>query len=100
MAILVQNEARILCPVDTGRLRQSIGYSFHGASAQTRSVRIGSNLEYALSVENGHGPIVPVKAKVLRFPAKGGGVVFTKRVRPVAAQPFLRPALKAARAVA
>lgn len=58
------------------------------------SARVGSNLDYALAVENGHGPIVPKKpGGVLRFPKKGGGVVFTKRVRPVAAQPFLRPAL-------
>lgn len=79
--------------MDTGRLRQSIGWSIHGSSPESMSARVGSNLEYALAVENGHGPIVPVKAKVLRFPVKGGGVVFTKRVRPVAPQPFLRPAL-------
>lgn len=93
--------AKLFCPVDQGALRASIHYSIEGGSPETMSVRIGSNLDYALSVEEGHGPIVPTKpGGVLRFPVKGGRIVYTKRVRPVAAQPYLRPALKAVRAAA
>lgn len=100
VAILVQTEAKILCPVDTGRLRQSIGWSMHGSSPETMSVRVGSNVKYALVVEKGHGEIRPVRAKALRFPVKGGRVVYAKKVRPVAGQPYLRPALHAVRRAA
>lgn len=70
----VQHRAQELCPVDTGRLRNSITYrlgggSFdfpgHGASVG-REVTVGSEVEYAAYVELG-----------------------TSRTR---AQPFLRPA--------
>lgn len=66
LAIDVQNRARQLAPVDTGRLRSSIvhtpGRDSHGAF-----VDVGSNVVYAAFVEFG-----------------------TSRGR---AQPFLRPAL-------
>lgn len=91
-AIQVQNEARRNCPVDTGRLRGSIAISITGAGANAEA-RVGSNLDYALAVEEGHGPIVPKKGQFLRFPVKGGAIVFTKRVRPVAGTHFLRKAL-------
>ena len=66
--ILVSNRAKVLCPVDTGRLRASIGVSqqFTPAGAVTT---VGSNVEYSLYVELG-----------------------TRRMR---ARPYLRPALQA-----
>lgn len=66
--VLVANAAKTLCPVDTGRLRASIGVSqqFTPAGAVTT---VGSNVEYSLYVELG-----------------------TRRMR---ARPYLRPALQA-----
>lgn len=76
----MQSHAQQLCPVDTGRLRNSItyrlgggGYDFPGygaeVSASEHSVSVGSDVEYAAYVELG-----------------------TSRTR---AQPFLRPAAEA-----
>ena len=71
----VQHRAQELCPVDTGRLRNSItytlggggGYGFPGYGASVgKEVSVGSEVEYAAYVELG-----------------------TSRTR---AQPFLRPA--------
>lgn len=81
------------------------------------AVIIGSRLRYARWVHEGHGVIVPVRARVLRWPAvnqsagyQGGryrgrrryragataAYVFARRVRPVAGRPWLRDALPAA----
>lgn len=62
----VQNDARALCPVDTGRLRSSI-MTHRGTDAVGRYVDIGTNVFYAPYVEYG--------------------------TRFMAAQPFLRPAM-------
>lgn len=69
--VLVSNAAKVLCPVDTGRLRASIGVSqtfTSGGSVTT----VGTNVEYGGYIEYG-----------------------TSRQR---AQPYLRPALAAVRA--
>lgn len=42
------NMAKSLCPVDTGRLRSSISYE-----VEDLTVRIGSDVEYAIYVEMG-----------------------------------------------
>ena len=44
-----ERSAKLLCPVDTGRLRNSIT---HATKEQT--AYIGTNVEYAASVETGH----------------------------------------------
>ena len=67
LGVNVQSSAKILCPVDTGRLRSSIQTAPVRETAQGMSVRIGSNVNYARYVELG-----------------------TRRMR---AQPYLRPAL-------
>lgn len=102
-AIQVVNEAKRLCPVDTGTLRRSITFHIEGIAGQARA-RVGSNLEYALWVENGTGiygphntPIVPVVAKRLVFTPRGGSTVFARSVRGRPATPFLAPALSALR---
>lgn len=101
-AIAVQNEARRLCPVDTGTLRRSINFVVEGATAPTMKARVGTNVEYALNVEQGTGiygphghPIVPVRKKFLRFPSSHGGVIFARSVKGRRATPFLKPALAA-----
>lgn len=65
----VQNDARRACPVDTGRLRSSI-VSVPGRDAVGPFVVIGTNVDYAPYVEYG--------------------------TRHMGAQPFLRPAVRAA----
>lgn len=52
-AIAVQSRARELAPVDTGRLRQSIGYEVSSSQAV---IRAGSNLTYAATMEYGRAP--------------------------------------------
>lgn len=54
--ILVQNAAKRLCPVDTGRLRASITIATESSSAGT-IVRVGTNVEYAC-ILGGHTPVV------------------------------------------
>lgn len=46
--VLVQDDAKINCPVDTGRLQGSISYSVDGKEGI-----VGSNVEYAPYVEAG-----------------------------------------------
>lgn len=69
-AVRVDAAAKRLCPVDTGRLRSSIGWRLAADSLGLLAL-IGTNVHYAPHVEYG-----------------------TFRMR---AQPFLRPALQAAR---
>lgn len=64
--IRVSNQAKANCPVDTGRLRASIGVS-QSAGPDGAVTTVGSNLEYSLYVEKG--------------------------TRYQRAQPYLRPAL-------
>lgn len=71
MAVRVERAAKRMCPVDTGRLRASITRSEPERRGDVVAVKIGTNVEYAPHVELG-----------------------TSRAR---AQPFLRPALGAAR---
>lgn len=66
VAIAVQNEARQLCPVDTGRLRASIQHVM-GEDDRGPYADVGTNVQYGPYVEYG-----------------------TSRQ---AAQPFMRPAL-------
>ena len=63
IGLLAEGYAKKLCPVDTGRLRNSIT---HAVSSSENAVYVGSNVEYAPHVELG--------------------------TRHQDAQPFLRPA--------
>lgn len=112
----VQNAARRLAPVDEGRLRASITTEVRG-SGPSLTVRVGSNLKYAVYVHEGtgiyagRGYIYPKRGRYLRWPVKnnsgsgnrryrGGSTsryAFAKRVRGVKGRPFLRDALDAAR---
>lgn len=92
----VLNRAIETCPVETGRMRSDHTMELI-LSGGSPAVRVGVNTEYAEWVHEGRGPIVPVRAKVLRFRPKGSGVyVFAHRVGPAKAQPWLREALEAA----
>lgn len=92
----VEAKAKRLCPVDTGRLRSSISTEVLLVAGRP-IIRVGTNVEYALAVHEGHRAIVPVRAKVLRFRLKGRGTwIFRPRVRAVRGVPFLKNALPAA----
>jgi phage gpG-like protein len=101
-ALRVQNAARARCPVDTGRLRNSITHEL-GRDTRGLFVRVGTNVEYALYVEMGTRPheIRPRNARALRWKDAGapGGYRFATVVNHpgTRARPFLRPALAAAR---
>lgn len=52
LGIQIQSSARRKCPVDTGRLRSSIGVT-QKAATQGAITSVGSNVEYALYVHEG-----------------------------------------------
>lgn len=60
LAIRVQNEARKLAPVDTGRLRSSIQHTM-GRDSRGPYAEVGTNVHYARHVEFGtvHSPAQP-----------------------------------------
>ncbi len=73
----VLEDAKALCPVDTGHLRESLSRGIEGTTA-----RIGTDLNYGLYVEEGHR---------VAYRGEDGETHFTGEVVPP--QPFLRPAL-------
>lgn len=93
----VVNRAKVLAPVDTGRLRSSIRVERRSFLGFRSRWTIGSDVEYAPMVNDGTRPhlIRPKNAKVLRFRA-GGQVVYAKVVRHpgTRARPFLDRALR------
>lgn len=64
----VEAEAKRLCPVDTNRLRSSIGHQLI-TDGGALSVRVGTNVDYALFVHEGTRPhiIRPRTKKALAF---------------------------------
>lgn len=71
----VVNRAKILCPVDTGRLRASIGPPVYSRTWTLRpQVTVGSDVEYAKYVNDGTPPH-PIRPKAGRpgKPKAGGG---------------------------
>lgn len=90
--LLVENDAKKRCPVDTGQLRQSITHEVEGNTGV-----IGTNVEYAPYVEYGTGKYAsgPYEGKGRQTPwafidPKTGDLIWTAGGRPV---PFLEPAL-------
>lgn len=68
-------------PVSSGRLLAGTQVISSGTGV-SRMARIVNRVPYGKYVEAGHGWIVPVRARALRFTV-GGKTVFAKRVRPV-----------------
>ena len=72
LGLMVQSEARKLCPVDTGRLRASI-QAVEGEDARGPYVDVGTNVEYGPHVEYGtvHSPAQPyMRPALLLAPAR------------------------------
>lgn len=93
----VVNRAKVLAPVDTGRLRASIRVESRRTFTFRSVFTVGSDVEYAAMVNDGTRPHVirPRNAQVLRFRV-GGRVVFAKVVNHpgTRARPFLDRALQ------
>lgn len=93
----VLNRAKILAPVDTGRLRASGKVSYSGLFSFRPKATIVFDVDYAQMVNDGTRPHVirPKNAKVLRF-VVGGRVVYAKVVHHpgTRANPFLDRALR------
>lgn len=87
--LLVENEAKRNCPVDTGWLRQSIKHRIEGSTGI-----VGTNVEYAPYVEYGTGKHAlggnGRKTPWAYIDQKTGELIWTAGSR---AQPFLEPAL-------
>ena len=77
--------AKKICPVDTGRLRDSITHAYSDDSDHEVILLVGTNVEYAPYVELGH------KQQPGRFVPK-----IKKRLKRswVPGKPFLRPAIE------
>lgn len=99
----VEQKAKELCPVDTGRLRASIALE-RKMRNDVPIVIVGTNVNYAMYVHEGtgiYGPkgarITPKNGKYLVFVPKGQkNKVFARSVSGVRPRPFLAHALKAA----
>lgn len=78
----VLNRARILAPVDTGRLRSSGKIEYSGFFTFRPKATVRFDVEYAEFVNDGTRPHVirPRTAKALRFTV-GGRVVYARVVR-------------------
>ncbi|MEW2127109.1 HK97 gp10 family phage protein [Streptomyces sp. NPDC007259] len=93
----VLNRAKVLAPVDTGRLRASIRIESRRTLTLRSVYTIGSDVHYAPYVNDGTRPHVirPKRAKALRFNV-GGRTVFAAVVNHpgTRANPFLDRALR------
>ncbi|MFC8583455.1 HK97 gp10 family phage protein [Streptomyces sp. NPDC057217] len=89
--------AKVLAPVDTGRLRASIRLERRSVFGLRQRWTVGSDVEYAPMVNDGTRPhkIRPRTKKALRFKV-GGKVVFARVVSHpgTRARPFLDRALR------
>ena len=87
--LLVENDAKLKCPVDTGQLRQSITHRIEGTTGI-----VGTNVEYAPYVEYGTGKHARDgngrKTPWAYTDPKTGELIWTAGSRP---QAFLEPAL-------
>lgn len=93
----VVNRAKVLAPVDTGRLRSSIRAEPPRIFTLRGSVTVGSDIEYAGFVHDGTRPhqIRPRNVQALRFRI-GGRIVYARVVNHpgTRARPFLDRALR------
>lgn len=96
--LAVQRTAQTLIPRKSGTAANLTRMEPVQASASGVTVIVASTAQskdgfpYPIALEEGRTGFGPVRRKVLHFVA-GGKDVFTKRVGPAAAQPFMQPAL-------
>lgn len=81
--------------VDTGTLRRAVSAETAVVRGRRVSARVVSEQPYAKFIHDGTvGPIVPRRARVLRFTPRGGPVVYRPQVRGISATPYLTDALR------
>lgn len=81
--------------VDIGNLRRGISAETAVVRGRQVTARVVSEQPYSRFVHDGTtGPIVPRRARVLRFTPRGGPLVFTPSVRGITSTPFLTDALR------
>lgn len=68
-ALIVERDAKLNAPVDTGRLRSSITHKENNYGNSNLSVEIGTNVQYAQAVEYGTSK---QSAQPFLFPAYNG----------------------------
>src|SRR5690606_6421072 len=67
--------------VRTGKMRDTIRAGKAMNQGTRVRIQVNSGVPYSVYQEYGIGPVVPIRAKALRFTPKGGGVVFAKRTK-------------------
>ena len=90
-SMLVENQAVLLAPVNTGALRNSIGYKVNESEL---AAYIGTNCEYAIYVEYGTGEFAEKgngRKGGCVYKTPNGEVRFTYGMSP---KPYLRPAFR------
>lgn len=99
----VESKAKQRVKADHGRLRQSINHDLTIRSG-VPVCRVGTNVYYAPWVHNGtgiwgphHSPIVPTRAKVLKFTGRNGRIIFRPSTEGQRPNRFLQDALNNAR---
>lgn len=100
IAIEGRNYAVSVVPVDTGRLKGSIGWEVNRAGKDVIA-KIGTNVAYAKPVEFGTAPhiIRPRNKRALYWPGAEHPVAFVNHPG-TKGKPYLRPALEKMRIVA
>lgn len=93
IGLKIESEAKRRCPVDTGRLRNSIRNVVEW-EGNTCTLKVGSNVKYARYVEEGtvrhFVPAKYMKRWLVRHGFKGeGGIIVSGKPKP-----FLRPAFE------
>ena len=91
---IVETQAKLNAPVDTGKLGQSINNHVEGARTNTITGYIGTNTEYAIYVEKGTGEFATNglgRKTPWTYQKPNGEWVTTTGQKP---QPFLEPAFK------
>ena len=89
IAMKIEADAKELCPVDTGRLRDSIDSVFSSSNGNW-TAEIGTDVEYAYYIEYGTGKYNPDGRKdPWVYQSADGSWHFTEGMK---AQPFLYPA--------
>jgi len=92
VAVAIEADAKAGCPRKTGHLAESV---HHEIADGGRTARIGTNVDYALSVEFGSRPHIIRGNPWLAFSGRDGETVVRREVHHPGTpeQPFLRPAL-------
>lgn len=96
VALTVEGTWKRLAPVRTGHYRRSVTQNVVALGASIVA-RIGTNVPYAIYVEEGRGPIVARPGRWLRFTI-GTEVFYRKRVGPAKGQHVAKRAIAVNRA--